>query len=1101
MCSLFCSHTMVNVYFNGELVGRTAELPHGSVLDWSSTTTPAPTGGSAKALTPAAPNGSRQLRLVVPRGQPLSSCRLELEVLALEHHHTIGLQMTTTTTATVLGGRVISGAELEQLVGIPQKGTAGTALPSPARRAVGAGGATFFPLESSSRPPPPVASKTGPVPAATPAVAPTESAPMSLLRTGLSFRSSKKESEKVRQRGGAALDASGLAAAANAQNAAAPVNLTPQGDLGLVLRPAGDVATGAGAVHSQSSGVKSITIEEPELIREHSVLELSIMALKDIALAVTSVVGAPAPQQATTGKASTAAVGAAAQAEGSFAIKSVDVVIRWNGIIADKILALVDTRTGTVQLPVKAMVALRLPFNLQITDCHLEVLVWCDRVLLGSSVYWGEDLADICGAGSQRTADKDGDDDDGAEGEEGEGASLGKGDKLAAVPAGTEEGPRPAVVTSSPPLWHSLRPSQIIPTSLHAPKISGRILLGATLTRPVLQKKSIVITRDPNRKRTFFRVIKSDLTAEKKHWSYAFPEEPEEVTRKGRRDSIDDLDDVDEPRDTVPALPTEPRVFSSPSGPARKRLASDMSSDDHSSLPAGRAGAGAGVGAGAAAGGDADGEDAALPTVDVGRMGIPDPGAKHQKLRLELAAISFTVTVHQEIDDFRICWRGRVMPKNFHGSEGTRKAMMASRASRLVRTHGINDMQVMAEIHQLQDTGEEGEEINDLPICVKEVLSDGPGLVKRTYRVDISANNGVLMGSADIKDNVVEFERVVGKEHIARLLPADRKQWKLGNIFQHVVRERVVLDMLLGKGKAAGKDGRREGLIQKHEELAELTGSIISIMRDPSPEEVAKAARAAKEAADQAETAANAVADAAIAKQADANKFGLGGLGLNLKGFKFGFGKKAAEPVAAVVEEDSLVLDTMTTTNETQRATTPGLFSTHTHSVQGDGDPDDDEGRRISHKVGRIWLRIHARTHRVVGMPLRSVVLLLTTPDTNPLFHENKDRYFKQVTGRTCLLQFDILFRCKNSFTKDTRELYLTAAELDEWLPKSHVVDMTTRFRRDKLGAYLLQYLSIRFTEAGRVSLYLIRENAHVSSSIDDLIAEDEQQQQDQEDG
>jgi hypothetical protein len=1042
----------VNVYFNGELLGHTGELPHGPVLDWS----------SAAATAPSTSSGAAFMKLVVPRGQTLASCRLEVEVLALEHHHHIGLHTTTTTTATVLGARVITGTELEELAGIPQKATSPGDSPPGPRRVVGAGGATYFPLESSVRPPPATATKTGPAPAAAPVVVAPEPAPTGLLKVGLSFRSNKGASEKPKSRG-AALDASAMAAAANAQNAATagsqahmPVNFTPQGELGLIIKPATAAGAVNGAVRAASTGLKNIVIEEPELVRENSIMVLNMLALQDLASAVLAAKETrPAEKTADAG-------------EGA---RSVDVVIRWNGVTVEKFLAVLDAKTGALQLPHKPTVPLRLPFNLQITDCHLELLLWCGDILVGSAAYWGADLAQMCGVDGSVHADTDDAENEGGA----DGSTKGQA----------------AIVTSGTPLWHSLRPSQTIPKDLQSPKISGRILLTATLTRPILQKKSIASSRDPNRKRTFFRVIRSDLTAGKKNWSYHYTSDdrPDDGDR-----SVDGAGDVDE-ADRITALPqrearpTQAPLQGSPDGPARKRLVSDMSlaSSAPDTIPTATAGAGVLANLGAAAG----------ATVDVGQVGLPDDRAKHQKLRLELSAVGFTVTVHQEIDEYRICWRGRVMPKNFQGSEGTRKAMMVSRASRLVRTHGINDMQVMAEIHQLQETGEDEDEVNDLPICVKEVLTDGPGLVQRTYRVEISANNGVMMGAADIKDNLVEFERVVGKEHVPRLLPTDRKLWKLGTIFQHVVRERVVLDMLVGKGTGKGKDGRREGLIQKHDELAELTGSIISVMRDPSPEEVAKAARAVRDAAEAEAAALKAAEDAAAAEQANSSKFGLN-LGLNLKSFKFGFGKKAAAPVAAVAEEDSLVLETVNT-NDTQRGSTAGAYSTHSHSVSGGENDDDDEARYISHKVGRVWLRIHVRTHRVVGKPLRSVVLLLATEATSPLYYTNQERYFKQVQGRACLLQFDVLFRCKNSFTKETRELFLTSADLDEWLPQSHVVDMTTRFRRDKLGAYLLQYLSIRFTEAGKIGLYLIKENVNVSSSIDDLIAEDEAQQEQRE--
>ena len=267
-------------------------------------------------------------------------------------------------------------------------------------------------------------------------------------------------------------------------------------------------------------------------------------------------------------------------------------------------------------------------------------------------------------------------------------------------------------------------------------------------------------------------------------------------------------------------------------------------------------------------------------------------------------------------------------------------------------------------------------------------------------------------------------------------------------------------------------------------------------MRDPSPEELAMAARAALNEEKRLEQEKLDAAAAAAAQAA--NKIANPGLLSNLSaGFrKFGFGLIYKKPtpvvVETVIEESSL--EQGSGTIGTTRGSTYGL-STRSGSVLA----DEEEAVLGSYKTGRVWLRIHARTHRVVGKSLRSVVLLLTTPQTNALFLSNPDRFFKNITGRECLLQFDLLFRCKDSFSKETRELFLSSQDLDEWLPQSHEVDLTTRFRRDKVGAFFLQYLSVRFTESGKMELYLIKENVNVSSSIDDLIAEDEEKQKEAE--
>jgi len=279
-----------------------------------------------------------------------------------------------------------------------------------------------------------------------------------------------------------------------------------------------------------------------------------------------------------------------------------------------------------------------------------------------------------------------------------------------------------------------------------------------------------------------------------------------------------------------------------------------------------------------------------------------------------------------------------------------------------------------------------------------------------------------------------------------------------------------------------------------------LTGSLITIMRDPSPEEIALAARALlneEKRLEQEQIDATAAA-AALAASKSVSSGLMSNIGASFKKFGFGFGYKKPVPVSATVVEsveEEEGTEEQGSTHGTTRAASRGGLSTRSGSVLAE---EETKVTAVSYKTNRVWVRIHARTHRIVGKSLRSVVLLLTTPQTSALFTAtNTERFFKTVTGRDCLLQFDLLFRCKDSFTKETRELLLSSLEIDEWLPQSFDVDLTTRFRRDKIGAFFLQFLSVRFTETGTMELYLIRENLNVSSSIEDLMAEDEEKQKD----
>ena len=121
----------------------------------------------------------------------------------------------------------------------------------------------------------------------------------------------------------------------------------------------------------------------------------------------------------------------------------------------------------------------------------------------------------------------------------------------------------------------------------------------------------------------------------------------------------------------------------------------------------------------------------------------------HRQFQMELAPITFTATTKaQESDEYRAIWRGRVMPRNFIGSTvSVMKAVMQTRSSRLIRTKNISELKVLTEVHHLVDMGEESQQVSPhLPICIKEVCSQGPGIVTARLRVEVFANNGVMLG-------------------------------------------------------------------------------------------------------------------------------------------------------------------------------------------------------------------------------------------------------------------------------------------------------------------------------------------------------------------
>jgi hypothetical protein len=426
---------------------------------------------------------------------------------------------------------------------------------------------------------------------------------------------------------------------------------------------------------------------------------------------------------------------------------------------------------------------------------------------------------------------------------------------------------------------------------------------------------------------------------------------------------------------------------------------------------------------------------------------------KTQKMQLELAALNFTVTVREILDDNRTCWRGRVMPKNFLAADDTaKKAIMMSRSSRLIRMRNLNEMQVMAEVHYLADTGDEDADTGDLlPICVKEIVTNGPGLTKRLYRVEVSANNGILMGSADILDDETDIHRLLGAEHSTEMLRGPKKTWQLGSIFEHVVRERLVLDMMPTHRKhGVTKDGRRDGVSaagaaglhhppQEHPTHAvdnmDVTGSLITLIRDPMPSEGNEfgdrpATVPEEEGEEDASTSSPLPSGFVVVEEEEGEG-------------------TAVRPYVASIDGSALAdAESMVATNR---------------SVQS-----EDANAKLH------WLRIHTRTHRLTGKTFLTLVLLQST---NRIFGEETDYYFKTYPASQILGDVTLLFRLKDSWTKLVHDLRIPGSEILTWLPDGFHLDLKTKFRRDKFGAYLVQYLSLRFDEDGGFAIYLIKED------------------------
>jgi len=177
-------------------------------------------------------------------------------------------------------------------------------------------------------------------------------------------------------------------------------------------------------------------------------------------------------------------------------------------------------------------------------------------------------------------------------------------------------------------------------------------------------------------------------------------------------------------------------------------------------------------------------------------------GGEKKKYIVENPAMNFAVTIKLRVqDEHRIFWRGKIMPKQvIFGNEKKRHEILASRASRLIETQSLEKMEVFADVHYLVDYGDAVTVNEDLPVCVREIIQDGPGLIQRYFRVELMSNAGTVLGTADISDTDDDLMKVVGSSFgNLQNLKQLRSEGNLSEVFEYIVRDRLVLDTTIGE--------------------------------------------------------------------------------------------------------------------------------------------------------------------------------------------------------------------------------------------------------------------------------------------------------------
>jgi hypothetical protein len=183
----------------------------------------------------------------------------------------------------------------------------------------------------------------------------------------------------------------------------------------------------------------------------------------------------------------------------------------------------------------------------------------------------------------------------------------------------------------------------------------------------------------------------------------------------------------------------------------------------------------------------------------VSRIPIEHPGMRNKKQKLQEAG-----------DDSRVCWRGKFYPKELViTDEKAKEAMLIPRSSKLVVGQTLSDLTALAEIKYLKDgffiTGNRQDE---LPILVKEIASIGAGFVDRIYKIEVSTNNGLLLGSAVIKDKN-DLRAVIGNEFYQKFLIPGSDEIDMSAAFDHIIGTRLDLKLLGAKDSKNNKTTKR----------------------------------------------------------------------------------------------------------------------------------------------------------------------------------------------------------------------------------------------------------------------------------------------------
>lgn len=496
------------------------------------------------------------------------------------------------------------------------------------------------------------------------------------------------------------------------------------------------------------------------------------------------------------------------------------------------------------------------------------------------------------------------------------------------------------------------------------------------------------------------------------------------------------------------------------------------------------------------------------------------------KFRIQYPAVTYRKAQSKNSGEDRVCWRGRGMPAEVKGiSEEAKKTMFKNRSSRLIRKGTINELRVTANVSYLEEVSGQTEALQAaLPILVKEVVSDGPGISERVYRIEITTNAGASLGFADIASDE-DIIRAVGAENAAIFGPKGRSEWQLPEIFSHIVNNRTTLDFAPPKrrGKEASKGFGLGDMLKKSAKPVESAPlSVINIIKDVHVDEalvryalhggefggMTIAEQEAKARADVELAVAQkkrakfeqelelrkkktldvelkAAEDDLASRPSDMH----GGL-VKTKGidktvveeFRRDEAKEKAERDKAAAkrrsdrkrrkEEKVKKMEEFKAAEEklqVKKAADALAATTKVSSVEQAAKPDStaisaDDVPRVFKEQS---LRIHNCLHNMSGIRFRTVVLLQANVKD---LYEDPDRFFNTqglAEQHELLAQCNISIRAKDASTFKVYVIELSGHELVSWIGNTYQYDLRRKYRRMLFGQFLVSKMVMRFDSSG----------------------------------